>query len=53
MTPKSGDRFSDQIMRKPERMTPKSGDRFSDQVMRQKKRVARKSVKASSQLREA
>ncbi|ETR78999.1 hypothetical protein X566_05955 [Afipia sp. P52-10] len=33
MIPKSGYRFSDQIMRK-RSMIPKSGYRFSDQVMR-------------------
>jgi len=32
MIPKSGNRFSDKIMRK--RMIPKSGNRFSDKIMR-------------------
>ncbi len=34
MIPKSGDRFSDKIMRKRLRMIPKSGNRFSDKIMR-------------------
>jgi hypothetical protein len=34
MIPKSGNRFSDQIMRKMTSMIPKSGNRFSDQIMR-------------------
>jgi hypothetical protein len=34
MIPKSGHRFSDQIMRKTSSMIPKSGHRFSDQIMR-------------------
>jgi hypothetical protein len=34
MIPKSGHRFSDQIMRKISGMIPKSGHRFSDQIMR-------------------
>jgi hypothetical protein len=34
MIPKSGYRFSDQIMRKRKSMIPKSGHRFSDQIMR-------------------
>jgi hypothetical protein len=33
MIPKSGDRFSEKIMRH-NSMIPKSGDRFSDRVMR-------------------
>ncbi|MCF6113766.1 hypothetical protein [Mesorhizobium muleiense] len=37
MIPKSGDRFSDKIMREPKRMIPKSGDRFSDKIMREPK----------------
>jgi len=36
MIPKSGHRFSDQIMRKQGSMIPKSGHRFSDQAMRKK-----------------
>jgi hypothetical protein len=40
MIPKSGHRFSDQIMRKiKERMIPKSGHRISDQIMRQIKKA--------------
>jgi hypothetical protein len=35
MIPKSGSRFSDQIMRKRDFMIPKSGSRFSAPVMRQ------------------
>ena len=34
MIPKSGDRFSDKIMRGDKRMIPKSGDRFSDKIVR-------------------
>ena len=35
MIPKSGNRFSDKIMRKNvKRMIPKSGNRFSDKIMR-------------------
>jgi hypothetical protein len=34
MIPKSGDRFSEEIMRMEKRMIPKSGDRFSDKIMR-------------------
>jgi hypothetical protein len=34
MIPKSGDRFSDEIMRELMSMIPKSGDRFSDKIMR-------------------
>jgi hypothetical protein len=49
MIPKSGDRFSDQIMRKTERMIPKGGYRLSDRIMRKRKRMMR----AKSQLREA
>jgi hypothetical protein len=37
MIPKSGYRFSDQIMRKEDSMIPKSGRRFSDQIMRKQK----------------
>ena len=33
MIPKSGRRFSDQIMRKTKGMTRKSGHRFSEKVM--------------------
>jgi len=33
MIPKSGDRFSDKIMRKTITMIPKSGDRFWDKIM--------------------
>jgi len=36
MIPKSGNRFSDQIML-PESMIPKSGNRFSDQIMLKKR----------------
>jgi hypothetical protein len=39
MTPKSVQRFSDNVMRKKESMTPKSVQRFSDNVMRKKKRA--------------
>jgi hypothetical protein len=49
MIPKSGDRFSDQIMRKTERMIPKGVKRLSDQIMRKGKRMMR----VKSQLREA
>jgi len=36
MIPKSGNRFSDEIMRQSDmRMIPKSGNRFSDKIMRQ------------------
>jgi hypothetical protein len=38
MIPKSGYRFSEQIMRH-ERMIPKSGHRLSGKIMRQAKRV--------------
>jgi hypothetical protein len=51
MIPKSGDRFSDQIMRKTERMIPKGVKRLSDQIMRKMKRMTRKKV--SPQIREA
>jgi hypothetical protein len=51
MIPKSGDRFSDQIMRKAERMIPKGVKRLSDQIMRKMKRMMRKKV--SPQIREA
>jgi len=34
MIPKSGNRFSDQIMREAVSMIPKSGNRFSDKIMR-------------------
>jgi hypothetical protein len=35
MTRKSGNRFSEKVMRQPEnRMTRKSGNRFSEKVMR-------------------
>jgi hypothetical protein len=51
MIPKSGDRFSDQIMRKTERMIPKGVKRLSDQIMRKMKRMMRKKV--SPQIREA
>jgi hypothetical protein len=34
MIPKSGYRFSEQIMRKVWRMIPKSGGRFSEEIMR-------------------
>jgi DNA-binding winged helix-turn-helix (wHTH) protein len=37
MIPKSGYRFSDQIMRKEDSMIPKSGYRFSDRIMRKQK----------------
>jgi len=37
MIPKSGRRFSDEIMRQIKTMIPKSGDRFSDQIMRKTK----------------
>jgi hypothetical protein len=41
MIPKSGNRFSDKIMRKENivRMIPKSGNRFSDKIMRKQKIV--------------
>jgi hypothetical protein len=39
MIPKSGHRFSDEIMRQTKRMIPKSGHRFSDKIMRQDKRA--------------
>jgi hypothetical protein len=51
MIPKSGDRFSDQIMRKTGRMIPKGVKRLSDQIMRKMKRMMRKKV--SPQIREA
>jgi hypothetical protein len=51
MIPKSGDRFSEQIMRKTERMIPKGVKRLSDQIMRKMKRMMRKKV--SPQIREA
>ena len=41
--PKSGRRFSDQIMRKTEAVIPKSGHRFSDQIMRKTEAVIPKS----------
>jgi len=37
MIPKSGHRFSEKIMRKPNSMMPKSGHRFSDKIMRELK----------------
>jgi hypothetical protein len=37
--PKSGHRFSDQIMRRIEAVIPKSGHRFSDQIMRKPREV--------------
>jgi hypothetical protein len=38
MIPKSGNRFSDKIMRKQNiGMIPKSGNRFSDKIMRKQK----------------
>jgi hypothetical protein len=37
MMPKSVARFSDDIMRKQERMMPKSVARFSDNIMRKQK----------------
>jgi hypothetical protein len=39
MIPKSGYRFSDQIMRKTKSMIPESVERFSDQIMRHFKDV--------------
>jgi hypothetical protein len=39
MIPKSGHRFSDQIMRRTEAVIPKSGHRFSDQIMRKLREV--------------
>jgi hypothetical protein len=36
MIPKSGHRFSDQIMRATSSMIPKSVVRFSDRIMREK-----------------
>jgi len=39
MMPKSVARFSDNIMRKQERMMPKSVARFSDNIMRKQKRA--------------
>jgi len=33
MIPKSGNRFSDKIMRQQKGMIPKSGERFSDKIM--------------------
>jgi len=38
MIPKSGYRFSEQIMRQ-ERMIPKSGHRLSDEIMRDLRKV--------------
>jgi hypothetical protein len=38
MIPKSGHRFSDQIMRQEKHMIPKSGHRFSDQIVRQEEK---------------
>ncbi|CAH2397298.1 hypothetical protein MES4922_190098 [Mesorhizobium ventifaucium] len=35
MIPKSGNRFSDKIMRDQKAMIPKSGNRFSDEIMRE------------------
>jgi len=35
MIPKSGHRFSEQIMRQLKGMIPKSGHRFSEQIMRE------------------
>jgi len=34
MSPKSGTRFSEKIMRKQMRMSPESGTRFSEKIMR-------------------
>jgi hypothetical protein len=34
MIPKSGNRFSEKIMRKLKSMIPKSGNRFSKKIMR-------------------
>ena len=36
MIPKSGNRFSDQMMPKQKGMIPKSGNRFSGQIMQTK-----------------
>jgi DNA-binding winged helix-turn-helix (wHTH) protein len=36
MIPKSGYRFSEEIMRQRSRMIPKSGYRFSEEIMRQR-----------------
>jgi hypothetical protein len=38
MIPKSGYRFSDEIMRELKRMIPKSGYRFSEEMTRQLKK---------------
>ena len=40
MTPKSGYRFSDKVMRPQDAVTPKSGYRFSDEVRRPEKGAA-------------
>ncbi len=37
MIPKSGNRFSDKIMREQNSMIPKNGNRFSDKIMLQQK----------------
>jgi hypothetical protein len=39
MIPKSGDRFSDRIMRKTERMIREDVRRLSDRIMRKMKRM--------------
>jgi hypothetical protein len=44
MIPKSGNRFSDKIMRQPKSMIPKSGNRFSDKIMRRPKSMIPKSL---------
>jgi len=43
MIPKSGNRFSDKIMREQRRMIPKSGNRFSDKIMREQRPMIPKS----------
>jgi len=39
MIPKSGHRFSDEIMRQAKSMIPKSAHRFSDEIMRRAKNM--------------
>jgi hypothetical protein len=43
MIPKSGGRFSDEIMLEPKGMIPKSGSRFSDEIMLEPKGMIPKS----------
>ncbi len=47
MIPKSGGRFSDEIMLEPKGMIPKSGSRFSDEIMRDSQQAARDDAKKS------